>query len=902
MVDTIKGPPQETINRLGDLYNQGRLEEVLEQAQELARQYLDTFSVWNIVGAANKGLGRVEKASEAFRKVTKLNPYFADGFNNLGVALKDQGKLEEAIEAYERTLILRPDHAEAYNNMGNALKDQGRLEKAIETYNKAIFFRPNYAEAINNLGVVLKDQGKLEEAIEAYERALTLRPDHAESHNNMGNALKERGELDEAIGAYNKAIFFRPDYAEAYNNLGITLQELGKAVQAMEAYNRALSFRTNYSEVYNNMGNALKELDKLEEAIGAYNKALSLRPNYAEAYYNMGVAFQELNKLEEAIAAYNKALTFNHDYANAYYNMGNALKSLGRLEEAIEAYNKALSSKSDFVEAYYNKGVAFQKLGELKQAIEAYSKALILKSDYVEAHYNLGIAHQKLGELEEAISAYKKCLSLRPNYAEAYYHMGVVLQELEKFEEAIEAYNKALALKPDYEVALAQKLHQQAHICDWTEILDGRNLIANLGTSKQYIPPFSVLALEDSPERHKFRSELYASMKLPKQQCELMVRPIKKPNRLRIGYFSADFHNHATMYLMVQIFKVHDKKKFEVYAYSYGSDKNDVMRQNVRKAVDVFHDARELGNEDFVALIKRDKIDIAIDLKGYTEGQRLELFSYRPAPIQISFLGYPGTLGTGFIDYIIADPIIIPNDKQQFYSENVIKLPNTYQPTDNTREISKTATTRFDFSLPQDGFVFCCFNNNYKISPAEFDIWMRILNKVNDSILWLLKSNKLVEKNLKKEAIKRGVSADRLIFAKRLPQAEHLARHKHADLFLDTFNYNAHTTTSDALWAGLPVVTKLGQGFASRVAGSLLNAIGLPEFITKTEEEYEALILELATHPTRLLQVKRKLARNRLTQPLFDTINYTKHLESGYLQAYQRYFDGDKPDTIYVPK
>jgi predicted O-linked N-acetylglucosamine transferase (SPINDLY family) len=369
---------------------------------------------------------------------------------------------------------------------------------------------------------------------------------------------------------------------------------------------------------------------------------------------------------------------------------------------------------------------------------------------------------------------------------------------------------------------------------------------------------------------------------------------------LRIGYFSADFHDHATMYLMAKVFEAHDPEKFELYAYSFGPDGNDEMRQRLIKAVDVFDDVKMMNDKDIALLARQDQIDIAVDLKGHTKDSRPGIFAYRAAPIQISYLGYPGTMGADFIDYIIADKVVIPERHEPSYSDSIIHLPHCYQVNDNTRVISNLSMTKFEMGLPEQGFVFCCFNNNYKISPTEFDIWMRLLGKVEGSVIWLLKSNKWVENNLQSEAKKRGVSSDRLIFAEKIPQSEHLARHRLADLFIDTFNYNAHTTASDALWAGLPVVTKLGQGFAARVAGSLLTAIDLPELITETEMEYEALILDLATNPQRLAAIKQKLAANRLSKPLFNTELFTKHLEDGYQQTYQRYFDGLEPDMITV--
>jgi len=380
----------------------------------------------------------------------------------------------------------------------------------------------------------------------------------------------------------------------------------------------------------------------------------------------------------------------------------------------------------------------------------------------------------------------------------------------------------------------------------------------------------------------------------------LPIRPTQRPKRLRIGYFSPDFKGHPVAYLMAKLIETHDRDCFEVYGYSIGTAADDEMRRRLIEGFDVFDDVGGMSDIDVALLARQDKIDIAIDLTGYTQDNRTEIFAYRAAPIQINFLGYPGTMGVNFIDYIIADQNLIPAESQKYYSEKPIYLPHAYMPTDNTRRISTNPITRSEMGLPEHGFVFCCFNNNYKISALEFDIWMRLLLKIEGSVLWVRKSNKWSETNFCKEAQKRGVDPYRIVFAGKLPMEEHLARHKLADIFLDTFAFNAHTTATEALWAGLPVVTKLGKGFAARVAGSLLTAIDMPELITDTEEEYEKLILELATNPEQLASIKQKLANNLSSKPLFNTELFTKHLEDGYRQAYQHYFHGKKPKPIYV--
>ncbi|MDB2464536.1 tetratricopeptide repeat protein [Amylibacter sp.] len=761
-----QGPPQETINQLVNFYNQGQLVVAAEQAQALTEQYPKAFIIWNILGAAHKGLGKTFEASEAFKKVTELNSTYADGHNNYGVTLKDQGKLEEAIKAYNKALSLKPDYVGAYYNMGNALQDQGKLEEAITSYNKALELKPDYAEAYYNMGVTLQEQGKLEEAVEAYEKALAI----------------------------------KPDYADAYYNMGVTF----------------------------------KEQDKLEESIEAYNKALAIKPDYADAYYNMGITLQEQGKLEQAIEAYEKALALKPDYADAYNNMGNALKDQDKLEQAIEAYEKALA--------------------------------------------------------------------LKPDYAEAYNNMGAVLQVQGKLEQAIEAYEKALALKPDYATARAQCLYQLAHICDWSAIEEDQCYLPELGISGNAIAPFTLLSLEDAPERHRLRSENYAKEHFPVKSLMKFERPSQMPKRLRIGYFSADFKEHPVAYLIAKVLEQHNCGEFEVFGYSLHGSSSCNLHQRIKKSFDYFTDVKDMSDKEVALRARHDRIDIAIDLNGYTQNARTGIFAYRAAPIQINYLGFPGTMGANFIDYIIADQNLIPPSNQKYYFEKQLYLPNTYMPTDNGRKFSKHSILRNNMGLPDSAFVFCCFNNNYKISPNEFDIWMRLLTKVENSVLWLRKSNQLSDKNIIKEAQKRNIDSSRLVFTDRVSIDDHLSRYKLADLFIDTFAFNAHTTASEALWAGLPVVTKLGKGFAARVAGSLLNAVGLPELITHNEEAYEALILELATKPKKLAKIKKKLATNRLTQPLFDTEQYTKHLEKGYQQAYQKYFNGDTPDTIMVPK
>jgi len=539
-------------------------------------------------------------------------------------------------------------------------------------------------------------------------------------------------------------------------------------------------------------------------------------------------------------------------------------------------------------------------MGKNDLAINNLKDAIKIKSNNPEAYNNIGLAFFSKGYLLDSINCYKKAINIKPDFEEAYNNMGDALSEKGELYLAIKSFKKAIKLKPEYEKALANKLHQEANICDWDAIEKDKGLIREIGISNKGISPFSLISLEDEPETQRLRSENFIKTYHPQKSLKPKPRPILKPKRIRIGYFSSDFHDHATMHLMIKVFEMHNKNDFEIFAYSFGPDQNDKIRSRFKNAVDFFYDVKDSSDREIALLAQKDKLDIAIDLKGYTANSRSGIFAYGAAPIQISYLGYPGTTGASFIDYIIADKVIIPKQNKLFYSEEIIYLPNSYQANDNSRVISNTLISKSEEGLPEKGFVFCSFNSNYKISSNEFDVWMRLLSKIDGSVLWLLKSNKWAEINLKKEAKKRGLDSNRLIFAQKVPQSQHLARHCLADLFLDTFKCNAHTTASDALWAGLPLVTKMGKGFPSRVAGSLLNAIGLPELITQTVEDYEKLALSLANDTNHLNLLKQKINKNRLLEPLFNTELFTIHLESAYRQAYRNYFDGKPPETINI--
>jgi len=492
-------------------------------------------------------------------------------------------------------------------------------------------------------------------------------------------------------------------------------------------------------------------------------------------------------------------------------------------------------------------------------------------------------------------------IALKPDLAEAYQTKGNVLRALRSYDEALGCYEKAAAADPNLPYILGDVLYTKSYLCNW-QGLDAvfNRLIAGVDAGKTVSKPFPLVTTPVSALQQRKCAEICIRDKYPAAPSPLWKGERYTHDKIRIGYFSADFHNHATSYLMAKLFELHDRSRFEVIGFSFGTSPPDDMRARLEKAFDRFIDVSAESDGQIATLARNMEIDIAVDLKGFTKDLRTGIFALRPAPVQVNYLGYPGTMGASYIDYIIADHVVVPEEHKQYYTEKVAYLPGSYQVNDSSRKISDKIFTRREFGLPEEGFVFCCFNDNYKITPAAFDIWMRLLHKVPGSVLWLFASNPTALKNLYAEARLRGIGEERIVFASRMELLDHLARHRLADLFLDTFPCNAHTTASDALWAGLPMVTYLDQAFAGRVAAGLLNAVVLPELVARSHAEYESLALELATHPEKLSAIKAKLVQNRETTPLFNTELFAKNIEAAYIKMWEKARAGAAPDHIYV--
>jgi protein O-GlcNAc transferase len=810
--------------------------------------------------------GQIADAKRLYASVLRLDPTNAAAFGNLAIIAAQQGDLAGAERMLRHEIKLRPEDPAGHNNLGSVLQQQGRIADAIAAHRQALKLDPDYAPANFALGNALRQQGSFDEAMTFYRSAIAARRDYPEAHNNIGVLRQMQGRPDQAALAYGEAVALRPAYAEAHFNLGVVLHEMHDLDAAEAAYRRVISLNSEIAVVHNNLGAVLKDRGRLDHALAAFETAIRLQPDYAEASYNRATVLQQQARLEEALAAYGEAIARRADYTDAINNAGIVLQELGRANEAIDLYRQLLERTPAHADACNNMGTALLAAERPGEARAAFELALTHKADFPEAFYNLGNARRELGDLAGAIAAYRSALQLRPDDANAF----------------------------------SQLTYHRAQACDWDSIAADQAKLVDMARGGLRVPPFYLLSTAASAADQLICAQHWIGPIKPPRHAMFGHQASAPRDRIRLGYLSGDFHQHATAQLMAELFERHDRDRFEVFAYSYGPDDNSAMRTRLASAFDRFVDIRVLSHHEAASSIAADKVDILIDLKGYTHHARPAISAWRPAPVQVSYLGFPATMGADFIDYIIVDPFVVPAGQQPFFAERLVHLPGCYQVNDRKRELASARTSRRDCGLPSDALVLCSFNNSYKISPAMFDIWMGLLQSVPGSVLWLLETNDLVKDNLCSEAEKRSVASGRLVFAPVVPVAEHLERHRHADLFLDTLPCNAHTTASDALWAGLPVLTCCGDTFAGRVAGSLLMAIGMPELVTASLEQYEQTALALAHDPQRRLALRQKLERNRDSSALFDLPKLTGNIEAAYIRMWQTWLSGQPPAAFSI--
>jgi predicted O-linked N-acetylglucosamine transferase (SPINDLY family) len=816
------------------------------------------------------------------------------------MALHRAGQLLQADAHYRHILQAAPNHGDALHLLGVIATQSGRHAAAVELIDRAILSKPNVAEFHAARAIALVALQQYQAALESLDRALGLKPDLPEVHCDRGNLLCVLQRYPEAVGSYDRAIQFRPGFATAHCNRGMALNALGQYQAAIASFDQALLLQPNSAEAHHRRGISLYSLGQFQAAIASLDQAILHRPDYAEAYSVRGSALNELHRDQEAVESFDRAIELNPNDAATHGNRANALNALRQYSAAIESCDRAIQLNPGFAEVWNSRGNARYKLQQYRQAQQDFEQCLRLQPSFAKAWNNLGAVLDELRQYQAALDAIDRAIQLQPGVAGAHVNRGNVLQHLKRHPLAFESFSQALRLDPDCDYIAGLRLHIKRDLCDWEDHeAEYRELEARIARDQKAAAPFAILAISSSPALQKKAAEMYVRDLYPAPAGVAPIPPRPPRDKIRIGYFSADFHHHAVCAQMIDVFEMHGHSKFEIFGFAFGLEIEDDMTRRVSAAMDRFIDVRSLPDREAAELSRRLEVDIAVDLMGFTEHFRPSIFARRAAPIQVNYLGYPGTSGADYIDYLIADSTLVPEASRPHYSEKIVHMPDSFQ-ANSRNPISPRQYTRSDQGLPKQGFIFCCFNSSYKIGPATFAVWMRILQRVEGSILWLLAGDPIAEANLRRQAARHGIDPQRLIFAERLPLAEHLSRQRVADLFLDTLPFNAGATASPALWSGLPVLTCIGETFAGRMGASLLRAIDLPELITETEAAYESLAVELALNPARLRALREKLDRNRLTTPLFDTERFTRNLEAAYAAMLQRYYAGLPPNHIHI--
>lgn len=677
-------------------------------------------------------------------------------------------------------------------------------------------------------------------------------------------------------------------------------QQAGRTAKAVKIYERLIRKAPNDLQCVLSLALLHAQQKNFNAAIPLFRRAAAIRPDDLDIRYNLAVALSMAGEHQEAAQNYESILKIHPEHAAAGNNYATTLLQLGRFGDALTQYDEGVRRNPAVPEAYNNRGMALHSLKRFEDALRDYDKAIALRPDFPEAHVNRGNALANLRRPDEALAEFDKAIALRPDFADAYKNAGNIHSMRGSYKPALAAYDRALALRPSDPEARSMRLSAKMHLCDWNGIeTEWRELYAGV---KRGLPiyPFVTLAASSSPEEQFQCARLFSKINFPAAGKPLSQGQAYSHERIRVAYLSGDFHEHAVAYLVAGLFERHDRSRFEVTGLSFSSDRDSPLRRRICAAVEHFVDVRHNSDQEIADLVLEREIDIVVDLMGYTQNARTGILALRPAPIQVSYLGFLGTMGADFIDYIIADQIALPFDQQRYFSEKIVHLPDCFLVNDDRLRIEPHTPSRREAGLPAEGFVFCSFNNSYKLTEPMFELWMRLLHAVDGSVLWLAEANPDMALNLRRAAERCGIDPGRLVFAPRIPLAEHLARQRLADLFLDTIPYNAGATAAAALWSGVPVLTVLGKSFVGRMAASMLHSAGLPELAAQSLSDYEALASTIATDAAYCSSLKDKLARNRGVSPLFDTTRTTRHIEAAYDAMWRASRQDRPPERLAV--
>jgi len=762
------------------------------------------------------------------------------------LALHQEGKTREAMQLCRRVLSADPDHFDAHQMMGLLHAAEGDLVEAARALGHAVKLRPRDPQALSNLGNVLRAMGQINEALLFYETALSIDQNAPVIWYNRGLVLWDMRRFQDALASHDGALSLNRNYPEAELARAAPLRDMGRLGEALQACDAALALRGDWAEAFNLRGGILWRMKRYDAALDSFNLALAHAPKSAEIVNNRGLALSGMDRHQDALQSFDQAVALDPKYAEGWNNRGSALTSLQRFEEAIKSFDKAL----------------------------------VLRPGYAEALNNRGAVLLAQGRGEEALISYAASLEAAPRNGATLYNQAVALAQLGRFAEALAGFEAVLGLYPRHPYALSGAAMAANNLSDWPKVAALKEQVLEVVTEKSaVIFPFTLLGYCDDPMPLRRAAETY----LADKRAECMgpwpgaLPPV--PGKLKIAYVSADFCDHPVGRCVAGLLACHDRDGFELHGISIGPGEGGTTRQALMQSFDHFHDATRMSDREVVALMRAEGIDIAVDLTGHTQEGRPGIFAMRGAPVQVSHLGYPGTTGSRCLDYILADCVVAPSAEQPSFSEAIVHLPGSFFPAGPDRPAAP-APSRSAMGLPASGFVFCSFNQNWKIAEEVFAIWMRLLSAVEGSVLWLAPCPPEARRRLEEHAEARGVPAGRLVWAQSAAFEQNVARQQLADLMLDTLPYNAHATAADALLAGLPIVTCRGRSFAGRVAASLLGSAGLLELVTENLEDYERLALKLARDPAALAEIKGKLAQNRAA--LFDIKSHVRALEAAY--------------------
>lgn len=833
--------------------------------------------------------GRLAQADYLYQDVLKKNPDDAQAWYLRGLIAHETKKSSAAVAYLGESLRRMPNNARTHHALAAVYMAAGDLNAAVAHYGQVIEITPSDASAHYNRALALQLNHEHDAAVDGFKNALKFNPKSVDANYGLGISLHHLARYDEALEAYEIVMELAPEHANTYNAAGFTLAAMGVYQAAIDLYDRALKINPLMEPAFVNKGLALYALARYGEVLDCFQRVLVFNPNQSTAHYYIGNALNEMKRHGEALEWYDRTIELGHQTPDVYLNKAIALGFHGDLEASVQAARVSLDFKPDYAEAHDVLSRVYRQLKQYDLAVQCADRALQLQPGFASAFKNRGLALQAMGHYQLALESFDQALLGDVDDVDAHFNRGQVLDLLGRREEAADAYSLVLRRDPQYPYALGYRMHTRLRVCQWASYTkESEALRTSVLQGLAVDAPFAFLSVGRTAAELLACARQFANDQFPTKP-PLWNKQMYTHSRIRVGYVSADFGEHAASYLMAGMFEQHDRQQFEVYAFSLRPPQDSPMGRRLNAAFDHFIDISHMGDLEAARLMKKLEIDIAVDLMGYTQGNRTALFTHRPAPVQVNYLGYPGSMGHACMDYILADEVLIPPESRIHYSESVVNLPGSFQANDDRRVVATSPLLRTDHGLPEDGMVFCSFNGSHKLNPDFFAVWMRLLRAHPASVLWLTEASADAMRNLRHEAAQQGVDASRLVFAPKLPYAQHLARISLADLFLDSLPFGAGATASDVLFAGVPLLTCTGEAYAGRMALSLLHHMDMSETLVAANlDAYEGMAREFAAAPEKLQAVRRQLDIARIQSPVFNTANFTRGLEQAYQAIHAR--------------